>query len=73
MLTTEKQYNTKSTTDTLDEIYNTIDISVQEDYLAMNGYPFDYPKRWVNDLLMNKRIAIRRLDVTPSTHQLQFQ
>ena len=69
MLTTEKQFNTKSTTDAFDEIYNNIDISVKEDYLAMNGYPFDYPKRWLNDPSMNKRIAIRRLDVIPSTHQ----
>ena len=41
---------------------------MKEDYLALSGYPFDYPTKWLNDPSMNKRIAIRRLDVLPSSH-----
>ena len=68
MITSEKQLTTKATTDTFDEIYTNYDVSVNEEYLAQSGYPFDYPTRWLNDPSQNKRIAIRRLDVTPSTH-----
>ena len=68
MLQSEKQFITKATTDTFDEIYTNFDVSVNEAYTADKGYPFDYPTRWLNDPSMNKRIAIRRLDVTPSSH-----
>lgn len=64
----EKQFNTKSTYDTFDEIYTNYDLSVDKVYTASSGYPFDYPIRWLNDPSMNKRIAIRRLDATPSSH-----
>ena len=70
MIPTEKQLSTKSTTDSFDEIYTNYDLSVKETYNANTGYPFDYPTRWLNDPSMNKRIAIRRLDVTPSTHSI---
>ena len=68
MLQSEKQFNTKATTESFDEIYTNYDVSVKEDYLANSGYPFDYPTKWLNDPSMNKRIAIRRLDVLPSSH-----
>ena len=68
MITSEKQLTTKATTDTFDEIYTNYDVSVNEEYLSQSGYPFDYPTRWLNDPSQNKRIAIRRLDVTPSSH-----
>ena len=68
MIQSEKQFNTKATTESFDEIYTNYDVSVQEDYLASTGYPFDYPTKWLNDPSMNKRIAIRRLDVLPSSH-----
>ena len=68
MITSEKQLSTQGTTDTLDEIYTNYDISVSEKYLAQTGYPFDYSTRWLNDPSQNKWIAIRRLDVTLSTH-----
>ena len=68
MLQSEKQFNTKATTESFDEIYTNFDVSVEEDYLASFGYPFDYPTKWLNDPSMNKRIAIRRLDVLPSSH-----
>ena len=68
MLTSEKQFNSKSTTDSFDEIYTNYDLAVDEKYTADTGYPFDYPTRWLNDPSMNKRIAVRRLEVTPSSH-----
>ena len=68
MLQSEKQFNTKATTESFEEIYTNYDVSVKEDYLASSGYPFDYPTKWLNDPSMNKRIAIRRLDVLPSSH-----
>ena len=71
--TSEKHFNTKSTFDTFDEIYTSYDLSVDADYSAGSGYPFDYPIRWLNDQSMNKRIAVRRLDVTPSSHTLQLE
>lgn len=64
----EKQFNSKSTYDAFDEIYTNFDLSAEDKYTAKDGYPFDYPIRWLNDPSMNKRIAIRRLEVTPSTH-----
>lgn len=68
MQLSEKQLSTKSSPDSFDEIYTNFDLSVNEEYSANDGYPFDYPTRWLNDPSMNKRIAIRRLDVTPSSH-----
>ncbi len=68
----EKQFNTKSTYDTFDEIYTNHDLSVDDSYSAASGYPFDYPIRWLNDPSMNKRIAIRRLDATPSSHNIKL-
>lgn len=68
MQLSEKQFNTKATTDAFDEIYTNFDLSVNENYNKDNGYPFDYPTRWLNDPSMNKRIAIRRLDAIPSSH-----
>ena len=73
MQLSEKQFNTKATTDAFDEIYTSFDLSQQEEYLAENGYPFDYPTRWLNDPSMNKRIAIRRLDVTPTSHSFALR
>ena len=72
MLTSEKQFNSKSTTDSFDEIYTNYDLAVDESYIADNGYPFDYPTKWLNDPSMNKRIAIRRLNVTPTTHSIRL-
>lgn len=68
MLVSEKKLTSTSTHDTFDEIYTNYDLSVDETYSAANGYPFDYPTRWLNDPSMNKRIAIRRLDATPTSH-----
>ena len=68
----EKQFNTKSSYDTFDEIYTNYNLSVDKSYTAATGYPFDYPIRWLNDLSMNKRIAIRRLDATPSSHSFSL-
>ncbi len=68
MIPSEKQLSKQATTDTFDEIYTNHDISVTDEYLAQTGYPFDYPTRWLNAPSQNQRIAIRRLDVTPSSH-----
>ena len=73
MFQSEKQFNEKATTESFDEIYNNCDVSVEADYLASNGYPFDYPTKWLNDPSMNKRIAIRRLDVLPSSHTFNLK
>ena len=70
--TSEKQFNTKSTFDTFDEIYTSYDLSVDADYSAGSGYPFDYPIRWLNDQSMNKRIAVRRLEATPTSHTFRL-
>ena len=73
MLPSEKQLSSKATTDSFDEIYTNFDLSVEDIYRADTGYPFDYPTRWLNDPSMNKRIAIRRLDATPSTHNFTLR
>lgn len=74
MIQSEKQLNTKATMDAFDEIYTNFDFSTDGNtYDAQQGYPFDYPTRWLNDPSMNKRIAIRRLDVTPSTHSFRIR
>lgn len=65
----ENQFNKKATTDAFDEIYTNFDVaSISDEYLADSGYPFSFPTRWLNDPSMNKRIAIRRLDIIPTTH-----
>lgn len=64
----EKDFQAKATYDTFDEVYTNYDVSVNDTYSADNGYPFDYPIRWLRDASMNKRIGIRRLVCTPSSH-----
>lgn len=64
----EKDFQTKATNETFDEIYTKYDISVEEVFDASQGYPFDYPLRWLNDPSMNKRIAVRRLSCIPTSH-----
>ena len=73
MITSEKQLTTKATSDTFDEIYTNYDVSVSDEYLAQTGYPFDYPTRWLNDPSQNKRIAIRRSEVTPTIHSFTLK
>ena len=70
----ENQFNKKATTDAFDEIYTNFDVAtIADEYLADSGYPFSFPTRWLNDPSMNKRIAIRRLDVIPSSHVFWLQ
>lgn len=69
----EKDFQQKATYDTFDEIYTSFDLSVKEKYDAGQGYPFDYPIRWLRDASMNKRIAIRRLTCTPSSHIINLE
>ena len=70
----ENQFNKKATTDAFDEIYTNFDVaSISDEYLADSGYPFSFPTRWLNDPSMNKRIAIRRLDVIPSSHSFTLE
>ena len=72
MIVSENKLSSTATRDAFDEIYTNYDLSVNETYLAENGYPFDYPTRWLNDPSMNKRIAIRRLDATPTSHTFKL-
>ena len=39
----ERDFQTKATNETFDEIYTKHDVSVSEGYYANQGYPFDYP------------------------------
>ena len=72
MITSEKQFNKTSTVDSFDEIYTNNDVSADNTYIADSGYPFEFPARWLNDPSMNKRIAIRRLDVIPTAHSFHL-
>lgn len=69
----EKDFQQKATYDTFDAIYTSFDLSVNEKYDAGQGYPFDYPLQWLRDASMNKRIAIRRLTFTPSSHAIRLE
>ena len=70
----ENQFNKKATSDAFDEIYTNFDVaSISDEYRADSGYPFSFPIRWLNDPSMNKRIAIRRLDVIPSSHSFTLE
>ena len=73
MITSEKQFNITSTVDSFDEIYTNHDVSAVNSYIADSGYPFEFPARWLNDPSMNKRIAIRRLDVIPTAHSFHLR
>ena len=73
MITSEKQFNKTSTVDSFDEIYTNHDVSADNTYIADSGYPFEFPARWLNDPSMNKRIAIRRLDVIPTAHSFNLR
>ena len=73
MITSEKQFNRTSTVDSFDEIYTNHDVSADNTYIADSGYPFEFPARWLNDPSMNKRIAIRRLDVIPTAHSFNIR
>ena len=73
MITSEKQFNKTSAVDSFDEIYTNNDVSAANTYIADSGYPFEFPARWLNDPSMNKRIAIRRLDVIPTSHSFYLR
>ena len=73
MITSENQFNRTSTVDSFDEIYTNHDVSAVNSYIADSGYPFEFPARWLNDPSMNKRIAIRRLDVIPTAHSFHLR
>ena len=73
MITSEKQFNKTSTVDSFDEIYTNNDVSAENTYNSDSGYPFEFPARWLNDRSMNKRIAIRRLDVIPTAHSFNLR
>ena len=65
----ERDLTAKATTDSFEEIYTNHDLSTSSNFDdPSSGYSFNYPLRWLEDTSMNKRIAIRRLDVTPSSH-----
>lgn len=69
----EKDFQAKATYDTFDEVYTNYDVSVNDTYSADNGYPFDNSIRWLRDASLNKRIGIRRLVCTPSSHIINLQ
>ena len=73
MITSERQFNKTSTVDSFDEIYTNNDVSANNTYIADSGYPFEFPARWLNDPSMNNRIAIRRLDVIPTSHSFHLR
>ena len=71
--TSERQFNRKAPIDSFDEIYTNNDVSADNTYIADSGYPFEFPARWLHDPSMNKRIAIRRLDVIPTSHSFHLR
>lgn len=70
----EKQVTKRASRETIEEIYTHDDIVTHSYNMDPNiGFPFDYPTRWLNDPSQDKRIAIRRLECTPSTHSFRLR
>lgn len=67
----EKQITKRATHQSVEEFYTFFDFNDSATSLDHNmGYPFDYPYRWLTDESQDKRIGIRRLEVTPSSHSI---
>lgn len=70
----EKQVTKRASRETIEEIYTHDDIVTHSYNMDPNiGFPFDYPTRWLNDPSQDKRIAIRRLECTPSPHSFRLR
>lgn len=70
----EKMLTKRATHQSVEEIYTMIDVNQSISSLDSSiGYPFDYPYRWLTDESQDRRIGIRRLEVTPSAHTFEIE
>jgi hypothetical protein len=68
MLANERQMSDRASVLPIEEIYTDAEVNLETDYDRSTGFTFDYPMRWLNDTSQYKRIGIRKLSVTPSSH-----
>ena len=68
MYKTERQFTTRASEYTIEEVYTNLDIPENEQYIPSEGYAFRYPQRWLNDPSQKKVVGIRRLRITPPRH-----
>lgn len=64
----ERQITKRSTHQSVEEIY-TLDDQINKN---TNDYQFEYPYRWLTDESQDKKIGIRRLECTPSSHAFEI-
>lgn len=68
MFANERQMSDRASVLPIEEIYTDAEVNLETDYDRSTGFTFDYPMRWLNDSSQYKRIGIRKLSVTPSSH-----
>jgi len=72
MLVSEKQHTERSSQLPIEEIYSNHDINQFLQYDKSTGYNFDFPSRWANADSTNKVIALRKLDIRPTSHNFNM-
>lgn len=69
----EKQFNSRASEHAIEEVYTNNDISTNDLKIIREGYEFRYPQRWLDDPSQNKAIGIRRLDIKPTHHIINYR
>ena len=72
MYKSEKQFTKNASKLPVEEIYTSVDLDRGQEWDPNLGFNFQYPQRWVSDRSHKKAIGIRRLQVTPSAHNIEL-
>lgn len=72
MYKSEKQFTKNASKLPVEEIYTSVDLDRGQEWDPNLGFNFQYPQRWVSDRSQKKAIGIRRLQVTPSAHNIEL-
>lgn len=73
MYRTEKQFNSRASEYTIEEVYTNNDVEPNDLKIPDVGFAFKYPQRWLNDPSQNKVIGIRRLNIKPTHHIINYR
>ena len=72
MLVSERQHTERSSQLPIEEIYTNHDINPHLQHDKTTGYNFDFPSKWANADSTNKVIALRKLNITPTSHSFNM-
>ena len=72
MLVSERQHTERSSQLPIEEIYTNHDINPHLQHDKTTGYNFDFPSKWANADSTNKVIALRKLEIAPTSHNFNM-